>query len=84
MKSSIFRPVWIWNKKKTVFHVPKIHVCHSIANLDFKLELSSRNAQIGAKSAIQTGVTAQKRSIRIKIVDFFFVHHFVAIYELKL
>ena len=58
-------------KKQTVFHVPKIYVCHSIAILDFKLELSSRNAQIGAKAVIQTGVTAQKRSFRVKIVEFF-------------
>ena len=41
--------------RKTIgnlFHAPRSYVCHCIATHELKLEMSSRNAQIGAKSSI--------------------------------
>ena len=59
-KSSNFRPVsvslkfdrWPRNTIEHLFHTPRSYVCQFITIYDFKLELSSRTAQISAKSPI--------------------------------
>ena len=58
-KSSIFRPMWLWNltddHEKTLGHLfstMSSSVHHFKAISEFKLELQSRNSQFGSKSAI--------------------------------
>ena len=43
---------WPWKTTEHLFHAPRSYVCHFITIYDFKLGLSSGNAQIGAKSSI--------------------------------
>ena len=63
---------------------------HSIAIGVFKLELQYRNAQLGSKSAFLSGVTLKFDGWPWKTVEHLlyamltFVHHFMAISEIKL
>ena len=97
MKSSIFGlcDLEIWkmtSKNDTIvnrFHVPKSYVFHLTAICEFRLELSSRNAQIEAKSAILVRVTLKFDGWPWKTIEHLFyalsssVHHFVAVCEFK-
>ena len=74
---------------ENLFHVSKSYVCHLIAIREFKLELSSRNAPIGAKSAIFRPVILTFDGWPGKTIGHFyvissFVHHSIAIREFRL
>ena len=43
---------WTWKTIGHLFHALRGYVCHFITTHGFKLELSSGNAQIGAKSSV--------------------------------
>ena len=97
-ESSIFQPVWPlkfngWPRKIIghLFYTTSSFVHHFKSISEFKLELQSGNAQFGSKSTIfLSRVTLQFDGWPWKTIGHLFyatssfVHHFVAIGELKL
>ena len=97
--STIFRAVWPWNLtndlEKTIGHLyyaTSSSMHHLLAIGEFKLELQSGNAQFGSKSTIfffshvtlQFDVWPWKTIGHLFYATSSFVHHFVAICDLKL
>ena len=78
---------WPWKTIDPLFHVPWSCMCHFIAIHEFKLELSSVNAHIGAKLSIfwlmwPWNMTDEPKKYREPILCQFKL--LVAIYEFKL
>ena len=83
--------VWPWETIGHLFYVAKRFMCHFIVISEFKLKLQSGNTQFGSKSVIfLSRVTLKFDGWHWKTIGHLFyatssfVHHFIAIGELKL